>query len=56
MYHTLRKLADAYPDPKTGQNMNISTAYRIEAVPAFTVPVESTSGKTAEAEPARKTR
>ena len=37
MYHTLRKLADAYPDPETGRNTHISTAYRIEAVPAFVV-------------------
>jgi len=36
MYHTLKKLADAYPDEK-GQNTHISTAYRIEGVPAFTV-------------------
>jgi hypothetical protein len=38
MYHTLRRLADAYPDPGTGQNTAISVAYRIEAVPAFTAP------------------
>ena len=37
-YYALRKLADADPDPKTGQNMSISAAYRIEAVPAFTIP------------------
>ena len=37
-YYALRKLADADLDPKTGQNMSISAAYRIEAVPAFTIP------------------
>jgi hypothetical protein len=35
IYYALRKLADAYPDPKTGQNTAISTSYIIEAVPAF---------------------
>jgi hypothetical protein len=39
MYKTLRALADADPDPKTGQNRAISTAYQVEAVPAFIVPV-----------------
>jgi hypothetical protein len=34
-YYALRKLADANPDPKTGMNMNISTSFVIEAVPAF---------------------
>ena len=38
MYHTLKRLADAGPDPQTGQNTEISIAYRIEAVRAFTVP------------------
>ena len=35
LYYALRREADAYPDPKTGQNTAISAAYRIEAVPAF---------------------
>jgi hypothetical protein len=52
MYHTLKRLADAYPDDK-GQNTHISTAYRIEGVPAFTVQVE---GQTAEAGGDSKTR
>ncbi len=34
-YYALRKMADAVPDPKTGQNTRISAAYWIEAVPAF---------------------
>jgi hypothetical protein len=38
IYYALRRLADADPDPTTGQNMSISVAYRVEAVPALTVP------------------
>lgn len=34
IYYALRRLADADPDPKTGQNMSISVAYRIDAQPA----------------------
>ena len=37
LYYLLRKAADANPDPKTGENTDISTAYMIEAVPAFVV-------------------
>lgn len=40
IYHLLRKHADAEPDPNTGVNTAISTAYRIEAVPVFAVPVD----------------
>jgi hypothetical protein len=35
IYHALKKMADADRDPVTGQNRSISTAYRMEAVPAF---------------------
>lgn len=35
MYHALKKMADALPDPKTGQNEYISGTYRMEALPAF---------------------
>jgi hypothetical protein len=35
LYYALRRDADGYPDPKTGANTAISTAYMIEAVPAF---------------------
>lgn len=35
MYHALRNLADANPDPKSGRNLSISTSYRIEAVSAY---------------------
>jgi hypothetical protein len=40
MYHAMRKLADADPDPKTGQNWSISAAYKLNAIPAFVVPAE----------------
>ncbi len=35
LYYALRKTADAYPDPETGQNAFISSAYWFDAVPAF---------------------
>lgn len=35
LYHLLKRLADAEPDPQTGQNTAISATYRIEMVPAF---------------------
>lgn len=35
LYYTLKKLADADPDPKTGQNQSISAAYHFIGVPAF---------------------
>lgn len=34
-YYQLQRYADADPDPKTGQNQRISTAFRLRAVPAF---------------------
>ena len=36
-YKAMMALADGYPDPKTGQCTQISTAYDVEAVPAFIV-------------------
>ncbi len=39
-YYALRRHADAYPDPKTGENTAISTAWRITAVPAYAIHVE----------------
>ena len=45
LYRGLREFADAEPDPKTGVNQSISSAFRIEAVPAFVVaPVASVDG------------
>ena len=37
LYYALKRNADGMTDPKTGQNMGISTAYRITAVPAYVV-------------------
>jgi hypothetical protein len=41
IYYALRRMADANPDPKTGQNRDISCAYAIEAVPAFAVTADA---------------
>ena len=41
IFYALRRFADAYPDPATGQNTAISAAYAIEAIPAFVVHPES---------------
>jgi hypothetical protein len=38
IYYALHKVADADPDPATGKNRRISSAYRIEATPAFLLP------------------
>jgi hypothetical protein len=35
MYHALKKMADAAPASKDGQNQEISATYRIEALPAY---------------------
>jgi hypothetical protein len=37
LYYALKRNADGMTDAKTGQNMGISTAYRITAVPAYVV-------------------
>lgn len=37
IWYELKRRADAYPDPKTGENSAISAAYMVEAVPAFIV-------------------
>jgi hypothetical protein len=37
VYYAMKRLADGVPDPATGQNTAISTAYYLEAVPAFVV-------------------
>jgi hypothetical protein len=52
IYYALRKLADAYPDLATGQNTAISSAFAIEAIPAFVV--NPSPGKTADAGVLRK--
>jgi len=38
LYYTLKKSADADPDPETGQNQSISAAYHFVGVPAFHAP------------------
>ena len=40
LYHAIKKMADANPDPKSGQNTMISIAFRMEAVPAFHATME----------------
>ncbi len=35
LYHSLKKMADADPDPKTGQNREISATFRMEGMPAY---------------------
>jgi hypothetical protein len=37
VYGALNNLADAYPDAKTGKCTAISTAFRLEAIPAFII-------------------
>jgi hypothetical protein len=37
IFYDLKRFADAAPDPATGENTAISSAYFIEAVPAFHV-------------------
>jgi hypothetical protein len=46
LYEASRRLADGYPDPVTGECTAISSAFKIEMVPAFVV---HPSVKTAEA-------
>jgi len=40
MYRALEKLADAEPDPISGQNRMISTTWRLQAVPAYLATVD----------------
>lgn len=37
-YYLMKRYADADPDPKTGQNMSISSTYYLQALPAFAAP------------------
>lgn len=43
IYHALELLADAHPDPATGKCTSISTQYRVRAIPAFVVDLETGS-------------
>lgn len=42
-YYALHELADGHPDSQTGRCTSISTQYRIKAIPAFVVDVETES-------------
>jgi len=53
LYYALKREADFDPDPKTGQNRQISSAYQIEAVPAFVAP---STNRTAQADSETKAR
>ena len=55
-YYLLKKNADAYPDPKTGENTHISATWRIEAVPSFNVPVNKNGKAQASAESSKAAR
>ena len=44
-YYSIKRNADANPDPVTGENRDISTAYEIEAVPAFVIHNDDKSDK-----------
>ncbi|HTJ65072.1 MAG TPA: hypothetical protein VL899_14815 [Alphaproteobacteria bacterium] len=50
VYAALNQLADGYPDAKSGKCSAISTAFRIEAIPAFVIHPKDTKTKTAAAE------
>jgi hypothetical protein len=41
LYYLLKRHADAFPHPETGQNEAISAAYYLEAVSAFAVPARA---------------
>ncbi|USI77615.1 hypothetical protein [Sphingopyxis sp. USTB-05] len=40
LFHSFKRLADYGPHPKTGQNMLISSAYSVVAVPAFLATID----------------
>jgi hypothetical protein len=42
LYHAIKKMADASPDPKTGQNTEISVTFRLDAVPAYLLDANGT--------------
>lgn len=51
IYKALRRLADGYPDPKTGENTAISSALNVDFAQAFIV--RDTSNKVASSAPSR---
>ena len=48
-YAALKKMADGYRDPKTGQCTALSTAFRVEAVPAFVIHPAATQANAGDA-------
>jgi hypothetical protein len=48
VYAALNQFADGYPDPKTGKCSAVSTAFRVEAIPAFVIHPEKAKTKTAD--------
>jgi hypothetical protein len=56
MYYALKRNADAMTDPKSGQNMGISIAYRIKAVPAYVIDPEKPLAATVLASDKRATQ
>jgi hypothetical protein len=56
-YYAMKRMADAYPDPKTGENTAISSAFRIEAIPAFLVhPQDTRVSQAMQLQPASQAR
>jgi len=43
LYEAAKRLADGYPDPKTGECTSISSAFKIDALPAFTLHTTETA-------------
>ncbi len=43
LYTAAKELADGYPDPKTGECTSISSAFKIDALPAFALHVTQTA-------------
>jgi hypothetical protein len=56
LYYALKRNADYDPDPKTGENRQISSAYTIEAVPAFAVPATNRTAQAADTDSSTKAR
>ena len=50
VYVAAKQLADGYPDPKTGECTAISTAMRLEVLPAFVIHPSQTSARSEQAQ------
>jgi hypothetical protein len=53
VYSALNQFADGFPDPKTGKCSAISTAFRLDAIPAFVIHPKEGKTKTADSATAR---